>query len=756
MKKIAFLSLTALMALVTACSSDEPNPMVGNGDGTIAYTVQLPAEITSRAFSDGLTSTNLICVAYDATTKKIADETTATFTNLKTTVNLALVNGKTYNVVFWASKPGKTTITAPTATSTEPYYYDKVNHNIAVDYTKMQPNNDDYDAFYVCDTIDVKPTLTQKDVILYRPFAQLNVGTSDLDRSSVKLEFGNNLENLRTSVDTKAYNSLELISGETVGNTIDVNYTNIAPRPVNPTATTTDTLETFPVNGYEYLSMCYLLQGKSNQLVETTTIKVWNYANANAPVQVGDDISVPQTPFKRNYRTNIYGNLLTTNVQYNVTIDPMYNVPDFNIGMPWDGHTTAAPSVDANGDLHIYSAPQLAGLNDMIVNNDPALTGKKVFVDADIDLNNHALTIGAGLRKSTQVTGTTFKNVIDFQGHTVSNLSITTAPSNNDQGVGLFGIVDGGTVKNLTMTNVTITAPENELCAAVAGGLANGGTIDNVTVISGTITGGSGTGAIVGRVITKGTITNCNNGANVTSTADKIGGIVGVAYYPNAAGDMTVTNCTNSGTIHGNGDNAGIVGRSSGCTVEGCTNTGNITTEPQRNIYVPKGAAGIVGYNQGFYGASVKNCVNEGNIAGNYYVGGVVGYADYQNGNQDQCIEMVFSGNTNWGNVTAQSICAGGIMGNTAQPATVENNNNYALAISATNQAAGIVGNLGMLNNPYGAKEVIVRNNQTSTPLTAITCTNGQDKDLYFLPLTSRNMTITASGNTTVTRPAHQ
>ena len=36
-------------------------------------------------------------------------------------------------------------------------------------------------------------------------------------------------------------------------------------------------------------------------------------------------------PLQRNYRTNIFGSLITNNVSFNVTIEPAFNEPDYNV-----------------------------------------------------------------------------------------------------------------------------------------------------------------------------------------------------------------------------------------------------------------------------------------------------------------------------------------------------------------------------------------------------------------------------------------
>ena len=92
-------------------------------------------------------------------------------------------------------------------------------------------------------------------VRLYRPFAQINLGTNDLQTPAVApLK-----PNLKTSLATKAYSTLNLLTGAVT------DETNVTYGFNNPPAG-----ETFPVAGYEYLSMDYLLEPADKTLVDCT------------------------------------------------------------------------------------------------------------------------------------------------------------------------------------------------------------------------------------------------------------------------------------------------------------------------------------------------------------------------------------------------------------------------------------------------------------------------------------------------------
>lgn len=186
----------------------------------------------------------------------------------------------------------------------------------------------------------------------------------------------------------------------------------------------------------------------------------------------------------------------------------------------------------------IENASQLAAFRDA-VNAGDDYDGKYVALGADVDLEGAEWTpIGAGTRKSSGIAegSTPFAGTFDGAGHTVSGLKITSTQG-ADYAIGLFGILDGATVKNLTVADAKIAVPQNELAGILCGMLANGSTVSGVSV-SGSVSGKAGVGGIAGRMTLSGTIENCENSASVTAAGGvgNAGGIVGAAYYTTPLG----------------------------------------------------------------------------------------------------------------------------------------------------------------------------------------------------------------------------
>ena len=129
-----------------------------------------------------------------------------------------------------------------------------------------------------------------------------------------------------------------------------------------------------------------------------------------------------------------------------------------------------------------------------------------------------------------------YAGTFDGGGNTITGLTINQSATSN---VGLFAsIAEGGTVKNLTLKDVNITADSN--AGAIAG--ENRGTIENCSV-SGSVTSSSNNSYVGG--ITgwnyRGTITDCHSSATVEGKA-YVGGIAGQS-------DATITACYSTGSV---------------------------------------------------------------------------------------------------------------------------------------------------------------------------------------------------------------
>ena len=200
---------------------------------------------------------------------------------------------------------------------------------------------------------------------------------------------------------------------------------------------------------------------------------------------------------------------------------------------------------DENGNVTISTAEGLFYFAKK-VNAGNNFAGKTVTLANNIDLNNEKWTpIGI---YGTQATW--FKGTFDGQNHAVTGLKVEESRKN---GVGFFGKVYTGTIKNLTVEG-SVSAP-----------------------------GCNYVGGIVGHGYA--TITNCTFKGNVGSTTTmQVGGIAG-------SGGFTVTDCSVYGDVTAECWAGGIVGNcQDGGAYTNCYVEGTISSE---RTYWGGGAAGI-------------------------------------------------------------------------------------------------------------------------------------------------------------------
>ena len=375
----------------------------------------------------------------------------------------------------------------------------------------------------------------------------------------------------------------------------------------------------------------------------------------------------------------------------------------------------------AADDVTVISSPVELIAFRKSVNNGNDYAGRTVVLGDNIDLSLQDINwtpIGTGTRSGSGYTGNAFKGTFDGRGFTISGLTIdaTVSGANVDDAYGLFGVIDGATVTNLTLANVHITVNGGECVGGVVGLMVNGSTVSNIEMDVGSgITAVRGLGGIVGRMTISGTIENCVNEASINGSGANVGGIVGAAYYTAVSSEMYITNCKNYGAVTCTAGVAGGIAGLSAANVSGCENRAVITGNGTD-------VAGIVAEQQN--AGSVTNCVNYADItnnSGDYGTGGIVGWLRYNGSTSDYARKNVIevSGNVNHGKISGGND-GGGIVGTVYNAAVVTGNENYAESISGETFAAGIVGNLQFTETPIGdipAKDVSISNNISTTPL---------------------------------------
>ena len=167
MKKL-FIYLSVAVLGIAAASCQKELAVAEGGKGNVSITIQTP-EVATKAIADGM---NVNIVHYEiykaeaghknSLTGKPLIKNTVTMNAKGATLNLNLLQGQTYVGLFWAQVDGKS------------FYTTTDLRNVTVNYTGSA-NNENRAAF--CQK-KVFTTGGNVSVVLERPFAQINLGTT--------------------------------------------------------------------------------------------------------------------------------------------------------------------------------------------------------------------------------------------------------------------------------------------------------------------------------------------------------------------------------------------------------------------------------------------------------------------------------------------------------------------------------------------------------------------------------------------------
>ncbi len=355
--KTKFFAVAAVAALFAAsCTEAQLDNVAAAGqEVTVSFVANAPEAIATKAFSDGDTAKNLQYAVYAENSQTPIYEGTETFENLKATVNLTLVTGKTYDLVFWAQAEGA------------PYTFSSENQTVTVDYSNVSANDETLDAFYKTVAKYQVVGANTETVQLRRPFAQINVGTSD-----EAIAKANGVEVLESKMVVKnVYTSLNLFDGE-VSNPQEVTFAYAAiPSGDNDKITIAG-------KEYGYMEMNYILVDSDK---ETTELSFYLQTNEHVI-----DYVLSNVPVQRNYRTNIYGALLTNPTVWNVEIVPTYEEPSYDefLGNFVSNATELIAAVKNGGNITL--AEDITIAEPLVIEKDAVLdlNGKTISNETDL------------------------------------------------------------------------------------------------------------------------------------------------------------------------------------------------------------------------------------------------------------------------------------------------------------------------------------------------------------------------------------
>ena len=435
---------------------EEQKPVLEGIEGElqeVTFSVNLEDKSQTKAISDGLSADRLEYAVYYADDRGLSSnyqvgdyiEVLSTGNNAKIEksgertwkVTLTLAKNVKYDIVFWADN------------SKSPYVFDEENAQIIVNdnYTGAA-NAETRDAFYgICKGYSV--ISSDERVELRRPFAQINFGACDYIPYVTDL----GLE-VTSTIDTQAHDKVEAVyefndpdngrllypERPAVAKCTVPNILNVLDGSVTGAVPVDFKLADIPFNGgeedevllsakttegetitYHWMGMNYILAGP-----EATINNIHATFHYNGQDLVFD---VPNVPYKRNYKTNILGNLFTESAKFNVVVVPEYFTPDIVIDL--DELAALNP---------IERAIKLAV--------DGKLTEASVVLSADLALEE-TITVPAGLNLVLDLGGKTLTSSVAPAFLANGNVTMSNG---NAQVAGEF--VRAGAGAEITLTGV--------------------------------------------------------------------------------------------------------------------------------------------------------------------------------------------------------------------------------------------------------------------------------------------------------------
>ena len=452
--KRCFYSMMAAMALLllSACSSDDELSQGNGNEALVSFNVELSGGMQNKAISDGTTAKNLTVHVFDENGTYLSElDKTVELNEKKKSVSINLVKGKTYSFLFWASVNKENS----------PYSFGVDGKTITVDYNDTKANDESRDAFLGVVKNKAVEASFEENVTLKRPFAQINFLTDDIaDAGKNGLTID---ENTHSSITlSKVATTLNPFTN-TVGGFTEAEV--IFGEAAIPALSETVTMGSAPdAKTYNYLGTAYFLvpaegenpnAGKDQAMLNSATLKIKDIN--------GEGLKVENVPVQWNYRTNIYGSLLTATGNFNVTI-----VPDYDGSHNQEVKTKQVTTVD-----QVDEAIQ-SGATEVIVTEAPkkdaTITIPKVFEqdnETAVSISIPATTAAITIEEDTQEVQSAPKEVT-ITAPTTSNLTINLPNSTV-------------TLNGESYTTVTATTADNTLI------IPEGVKVENLTVNRGNV-----------------------------------------------------------------------------------------------------------------------------------------------------------------------------------------------------------------------------------------------------------------------------
>lgn len=362
-KLLKSFAAAAMSVLALACAKE---PVTGGGQTVEAtFDVDVPGvEVSTKGLSDAASVNELICQVFlkgakDKNKHFVYTPVPELTQNVavvggKATVKFSLVKGQTYSFAFWAQ------------TSETGYYNTDDLRSVTMNTDLVKANDPEMDAFFaIKDEARVTVSYSKK-VSLKRALAQVNFGTKKYSGRSDELKAQKSYVTL-TGVPNVFH---PFMSGDSFAcegsETVKFNENEVISD------------ETLSVNDaeYSYLASVYVFALNPNKTI-TDASAVVTLSNGKTTT-----IKAPNAPVKRNFKTNILGDLLTVDAMWNVDI-----APEFDGG---DTYDSVAANLEAGKEVTLSEDYSASSKNGVVI---------PMHVTSSLDLNGYTFknTVGTAL-----------------------------------------------------------------------------------------------------------------------------------------------------------------------------------------------------------------------------------------------------------------------------------------------------------------------------------------------------------------------
>ncbi len=420
-------AIAAMAVLAGACAKEQ----VGSTDGEtveMTFNVDVPeTTITTKGLSDAAKVDELVFQVFLRGAKDqnkhyiytpVPELTqTVPVVDKKATVKVSLVKGQTYSFAFWAQ------------TSETGYYNTDDLRSVTMNTNLVKANDPTMDAFFAIKN-EARVTVSySKNVILKRALAQVNFGTKKYSGRSDELTAQKSYVTL-TGVPNVFH---PFMSGDSFAcegsETVKFNENEVISD------------ETLSVNDaeYSYLASVYVFALNPNNTI-TDASAVVTLSNGKTTT-----IKAPNAPVKRNFKTNILGDLLTVDAVWNVDV-----APEFDGGDTYDSvvaNLTKGATVTLTEDYNIgksnYSGlvipvgtESVLNLNGYTISNKNTSNSNKAALDVrgTLTINGDGTVYSTGSEMVRDESNSKCENavVVEQGGHLIINGGIYNVGKDKD------------------------------------------------------------------------------------------------------------------------------------------------------------------------------------------------------------------------------------------------------------------------------------------------------------------------------------